>query len=206
MSESPRRESPLAEFYATELGGNEPGEAGCELQERPFQGHLNLRGDPTDARFLEAVKGVVGFGLPLQPNTIAGNRELTAFWLGPNEWLLLTPRDEQTRIGDALRTALGDMFAAVTNVSDGQTMITVRGAHARDLLGKGCSLDLHPRVFGSGRCAQTLLAKAGVVIRPRDDSPSFDVIVRRSFADYLARWLKDAGQEYGVKVVAPPAD
>ncbi|HLE19495.1 MAG TPA: sarcosine oxidase subunit gamma family protein [Vicinamibacteria bacterium] len=206
MSESPRRESPLAEFYATELGGREPGEAGCELQERPFLGHLNLRGDPADAAFLEAVKGVVGFGLPLQPNTIAGNPELIALWLGPNEWLLLTPRDQQARIGDALRTALGDMFAAVTDVSDGQTMITVRGAHARDVLGKGCSLDLHPRVFGAGRCAQTLLARAGVVIRQRDDSPSFDVIVRRSFADYLARWLKDAAREYGVRVIPPPAD
>jgi len=206
MSESPRRESPLAEFYATELGGSEPHEAGCELRERPFLGHLNLRGDPAEAAFIEAVKGVVGFGLPLQPNTTAGNRELTALWLGPDEWLLLTPRDHQARIGQALRTALGDTFAAVIDVSDGQTMITVRGAHARDLLGKGCSLDLHPRVFGSGRCAQTLLAKVGVLIRQRDDSPSFDVIVRRSFADYLARWLKDAGQEYGVKVIPLPAD
>jgi sarcosine oxidase subunit gamma len=63
------------------------------------------------------------------------------------------------------------------------------------LLAHGCALDLRPRVFGPGRCAQTLLARAGVVLMARDGD-EFLVFVRSSFAGYLAAWLLDAAAEY----------
>lgn len=202
MSEGVRRQSPLVQFNAAEHGGSRLDGPGVELCERPFLGHLNLRGDPADGAFLQAVERVAGVGLPLEPNTVAESQEVTALWLGPNEWLLLTPPDQEAEIAQALRNALRGLFAAVTDVSAGQTVIHIRGAHSRELLGKGCSLDLHPRVFRLGRCAQTHVAKATVLIRPLDDTPSFDLIVRRSFADYFARWLKDAATEYGVAITA----
>ena len=209
MSERARRESPWAEFYPAERSAvlsGQAGQAGVQLQERPFLGHLNLRGEPTDTAFLEAVEAVVGFSLPLDPNTVTDGREVTALWLGPNEWLLLTPEDQQDRIAQALRTALGNVFSAVTDLSGGQTVINIRGTHARDVLSKGSPVDLHARVFGPGRCTQTHLAKAGVLIRHRGNSPSFDLMVRRSFADYVATWLKNAAEEYGVVVISQPTD
>ena len=139
--------------------------------------------------------------LPLDPNTVAEGPDVTALWLGPNEWLLLTSPDRQYETIGALRNALGNLFAAVIDVSSGQTIINIRGHHARDVLSKGCSLDLHPRGFGPEQCAQTNLAKATAIIRQLDELPSYDIIVRRSFADYLARWLNDAAQEYGVAVI-----
>ena len=75
------------------------------------------------------------------------------------------------------------------------------GPSARDVLAKGCPLDLHPAVFGPGDCAQTLLAKANVTLRCVDDSPRFELIVRRSFAEYAALWLHDAAMEYGCAVL-----
>ena len=69
------------------------------------------------------------------------------------------------------------------------------------MLAKGCPLDLHPLVFRPGDCAQTLLAKANIIIRCVDDSSSYELIVRRSFADYAALWLHDAALEYGCTVV-----
>ena len=77
------------------------------------------------------------------------------------------------------------------------------GPNARDVLAKGCPLDLHPSVFRPGDCAQTLLAKANVTLRCVDDAPSYELTVRRSFADYAAPWLQDAALEYGCAVVAP---
>ena len=209
MSEKIRRESPLAQFNAIEGRVSPSDGAGVELCEWPFLGHLNLRGDSSDEVFLKAVEGVVGVGLPLEPNMVAENRGLTALWLSPNEWLLLTPSGQETGIAEALRDALGDLFAAVTDVSGGQTVINIRGHHVRDVLNKGCTLDLHPRVFGSGQCAQSNIAKTVALIRPiasGDDLPSFDLIVRRSFAEYLGLWLKDAAQEYGVAVIAQPTN
>ena len=87
-------------------------------------------------------------------------------------------------------------------------MLNLSGSRVRDLLAKGCTLDLHPRAFAPGQCAQTNLAKTSVLsarVLPRtnnSDLQSFDVVVRRSFADYLARWLVDSAREYGLLIGA----
>jgi sarcosine oxidase subunit gamma len=46
-----------------------------------------------------------------------------------------------------------------------------------------------------GECAQTLIAEVGVTMRQIDDTPSFELIVRRSLAEYLCAWLIDAAQK-----------
>ena len=48
-----------------------------------------------------------------------------------------------------------------------------------------------------GTCVQTLLALAGVVLVVRDDTASdFWILVRSSYARYLAGWIVDACTEY----------
>jgi sarcosine oxidase, subunit gamma len=123
-------------------------------------------------------------------------------WLGPDEWLLVTPEGRCAAIEAALRTALVGVRSAVTDISGGQTVVALRGGAVRDLLAKGCPLDLHPRVFAAGQCAQSHLAKAPVLIRQLDGEPSFEIVVRRSYADYLWLWLEDAAAEYGLAVHA----
>ena len=94
----------------------------------------------------------------------------------------------------------------MVNVSANRTTIRLVGPQARDVLAHGCALDLHPRVFGAGQCAQTLLARAGVLL-VADDDGAFRILVRSSFARYLADWLLDASLEYSVPAVgaaAPP--
>lgn len=198
MSDAVGRESPLVQRYVSARRPNPRKEPSVRLSERSFDVHLNLRGDPTDAGFLQAVEGVIGVALPLVPNRVTDTGSLAAFWLGPDEWLLVTLPARETVLADQLGRALEGLFTSVTDVSSGQTVINLSGEHCRDVLAKGCTLDLHPRVFGPGQCAQTLLAKAGALIRPLDDTPSFDVIVRRSFAEYVWLWLDDAANEYGL--------
>jgi sarcosine oxidase subunit gamma len=103
---------------------------------------------------------------------------------------------------EGLRAALADAHAAIMDVSDGRVAFRLAGPSARDVLAKGCPLDLHPRAFPPGSCAQSLLAKAAVLIHLLDDAPergpNFDVYVARSFAHYSWTWLEDAGREYGV--------
>ncbi len=194
-----RRESPLVTVGLDRKAVDRPGKAGVTVAERAFLGHLNLRGDPGDIGFLDAVAGVLGVGLPLTPNTVADGDEATVYWLCPDEWLIVTRADRQTALEGELRQALGERHFAVTDLSGGQTVLRLGGARLRDLLAKGCSLDLHPRRFRPGQCAQTLYAKAPVLLRAVD-AGTFEIIVRRSFADYLWRWLEDAGREYGLAV------
>jgi sarcosine oxidase subunit gamma len=84
---------------------------------------------------------------------------------------------------------------ALVDVSGQRTILEISGPKAREVLAKGCRLDLHPRVFGAGQCAQTTYAKAPVVLVPRAGD-GYWLLVRASFAEYLAEFLIDAVAEY----------
>ena len=45
--------------------------------------------------------------------------------------------------------------AAAVDVGSGYTVLEISGAQAREALARGCPLDLHPRVFKTGQCAQS---------------------------------------------------
>ena len=127
---------------------------------------------------------------------MAAGTAVAIAWLGPDEWLVLTPPDGADATADALRENLAGQHAAVVDVSDYYTTIRVSGPRSRDVLVKGTPLDLHPRNFGPGQCAQTRLAHATVLIIQDDDEPGYDVQVRWSMAEYLLDWLEDAAQEF----------
>ena len=193
------RQSPLDNFRKTVAASAGAG-AGVVISEKPYLGHLNLRGDSSDSTFSDAVGIALGFDLPVEPNSVSGGSDMQALWLGPDEWLVVTPPEERGPVADGLDEALAGVHSSVTDISGGQTLINLSGENAREVLAKGCSLDLHPRAFGEGRCAQTLVSGANVILVWAGPEPSFDLIVRRSFADYLAIWLHDAALEYGVVV------
>lgn len=199
MSRPLQPSSPLAEFLSAPRASAAPKGAAVYLSQRPFFGQLIVRGEAENPQFLKGVEQVLKIPVPAQPNTFAENDQYSILWLGPDEWLILTPPGAESHILRGLADALHGIVAAVTDVTHGQIIIRVRGDRTLDVLSKGCSLDLYPAVFGPGSCAQTLIAKTGVIIRWVEHS-CFDLIVRRSFAEYLALWLEDAAQEYGVAV------
>jgi len=147
--------------------------------------HVNLRGDPSDVGFLAAVRSVLGFELPRVANTVVAGGGNVAYRLGPDEWLLAT--NFSATMARALRGALVGMFAAVTEVGGGNEVLVLEGA-ARDVLAAECPLDLDPRVFGPGHCAQTRFAHAAVLLRPLDNG-DIELVVRRSFAEYVRQHL-----------------
>jgi sarcosine oxidase subunit gamma len=111
------------------------------------------------------------------------------------------PPDREDALAAGLRAALDGRHYAVTDVTEGRTIIGLSGPHARDVLMKGCPIDIHPREFKAGECAQSTLAKANIILHQTSDDPSYDIYVERSFASYLWDWLEDASLEYGLAVV-----
>jgi sarcosine oxidase subunit alpha len=166
------------------------------VRERPFLGHINLRGDASDAAFVQAVADNLGVALPSTPNTTASTEGVVAYWLGPDEWLLVTEGEREAPLAASLRDALRGQHASVTEIGSGQTVIVLQGTGVRDLLAKECPFDLDAPSFRPGACAQTRLAKAAVLLRPLDGE-RIELIVRRSFAEYLGTWLVDAASEAG---------
>ena len=183
----------------------EGGSAGVWLGERRFPAMLNLRGDPANAEFMAAAEAALGAALPVKANTVAGAGDVKILWLGPDEWLVLGPSGNDARMEKKLTEAVGSHGGYVTDVGESRAVIVVSGTKARDVLAKGCPLDLHSGVFGASSCAQSLVGGVSVAIYRADtgpaDPPRFELIVVRSFADFLWRFLEDAAQEYGVAVI-----
>ena len=171
--------------------------AGVSIEVVSDAGQVNLRGSPKSAEFIETASAVLGQDLPLIANTMtkASHR---IFWLGPDEWLIVTPAETTLALIKEFGEALSTEHASLTNVSGGQILFRATGTDMRDVLAKGCTLDFHPVEFKVGDCAQSGLAKASVLIALVDEQPTFEIIVGRSFAEYLARWLRHSASEYGV--------
>ncbi|MFP4906440.1 sarcosine oxidase subunit gamma, partial [Paraburkholderia sp. BR14261] len=129
---------------------------------------------------------------PAAPNTVARSDHYPVLWLGPDEWLVRSLAPVQTGMLEAkLTPVLGEAYAAGVDVGSGNTVIEIEGTRARDVLSRGCPLDLHQRLFKPGQCAQSVYFKASIVLIPTGDD-RFEIVVRRSFADYFCRIMVDA--------------
>lgn len=202
---NPKPVSPLADMVSPE--------AGITLIEVPFVGKVNIRGDSSDSAFAKAVEKVVGVRLPTTPNTVAerpgtglpsaeavehvaGSGHNVVYWLGPDEWLVHTPPNGEGALVQALREALSGVHAAVTDVSDYYVVIDLAGPNARDVLARGCPLDLHPSKFAAGQCAQSRFAHASILLHQKTDAPSYRLQVRWTYATYLWSYLADAAKQW----------
>ena len=189
------RRSPLADYadrFAA-LSATTVGE--LSIRELAFVSQINLRADPKDANVMQRLDEALGLALPVFPNTVAAKGGRRALWLGPDEWMVVGPDGQREALEQALRKGLNGAFGSIVDVSANRTLLEIRGQKARTLLAHGVAIDLDPRSFGPGRCAQTLLAKAQVIAERRDVETAFHLYVRSSFASYLADWLLDAAAE-----------
>jgi sarcosine oxidase subunit gamma len=167
------------------------------MSERPFLELVNVRGDTREAAFVSAVQSVLGCRPPEQANTVVHGNGYDMMWLGPDEWLACSASAH-----DAARTAplqaklgaaLNGVFASAVDVGSGYTVLEISGTRVRDVLARGCPLDLHPKLFGTGQCAQSHYFKASMTLLPTG-TDSFDIVVRRSFADYFVKIMLDAAE------------
>lgn len=172
------------------------------LRESAFPAQAELRVDPDQEEVARrAAAQFLGCGLPA-PGRAEGWGRPWVLWCGPGWYLVVDTGGEVTGHGLAcgLRAALGGEYgalcASVVDVSALRTVLELRGPRAREVLAHGCPLDLHPRVFGPGHYAQTLLAKATVGLLQAGAEPDYRILVRSSYADYLTRWIVDAMTEY----------
>lgn len=160
------------------------------LQEKSF-GHLVIRASFDDEKLQTAIKSVIGLKFPAKALSSAANKDYQINWISADEVLLLVPEKTEFDIETKLRELMKGHFAIV-NVTGGQTVLELSGEHAETILKKSSSYDIHPSNFPIGKVVTTVFAKSQAVIcRMGDDS--FQLIVRRSFSDYIWKWIVDAG-------------
>jgi sarcosine oxidase subunit gamma len=158
--------------------------AALDAVEVPFLAQLNLRADPAEAA------GRIGLAIPTAPNTWSASGGREALWLGPDEWLLVAEPGSALEIAEDLERSLDDLHHSVVDVSADKAVVELAGDQRIELLTRGCGLDLHPRSWREGMCAQTLLARVPVLLQERERATR--VFVRASFAGHLVSWLARA--------------
>ena len=163
MPDQMQRQHALVAFLSGN-GASEQENSGMSLEVRSHYGYLNLRGDPEDERFLQAAGETLGQSLPVVPNTFTVG-EHTIFWLGPDEWLLSAGLGREKETAGQLEKSLAGQCYSLVDVTGGQILIRLAGNHVRDILAKGCTLDLHPRNFKPGQCAQTTCTSMLIAMR-----------------------------------------
>ena len=167
------------------------------LQEEAPIGQINLRANPENYDFFQSLKKITGLELPRIPNNFTDAGDFRLFWLGPEEWLLTAPDIQTIKLIEDLTTETAAQHVSIVDVSDNRSCLILSGPKSWTVLNKTCGLDIHPRTWQIGQCAQTLVARAQVLLAMTQDSePEFRLFVRNSFAEYLAEYLMDAMLEF----------
>lgn len=152
-----------------------------------------------ESALMSALSGAFGLKLPA-PGQASTAGEWSAVWIQPGMWLVMSPFSGP---GDLLNrlAAIVASTASLTDQTFGKTVLRLAGPHARDVLAKGCRVDLHPRVFGPGQSAVTPLSQISCVLQQIDDTPTFDLIVPSTFATAAVEWLEISAAQFGLEIV-----
>ena len=165
-------------------------EAGPTLAPLPPAARYILRGGPA---VRAAAEQAVGVGIPAEACRALTREGRAALWLGPDEWLLITPVAQGASLAEQLATALAGLPHSLVDVGHRQSGCELGGPLAATLLSAGCPLDLDERAFPVGMCTRTVVAKAEVVLW-RTATETFRIDVARSFVAYVSEFLAEAGR------------
>ena len=156
---------------------------------------LIIRGKTKE--FISAIGKNLSMLLPTEANTSTSGETLTAFWLSPDEWMLVSNETvnqntnnykiEDNLINSISKTNLG----AVTDVSDQFVMINIKGSKVFDLFATGSPFDFNQFKNKKGSVVQTILSHIDVIIHLTEIN-EVNLLVRRSFSEHLYSWLNDS--------------
>jgi len=142
---------------------------------------------------IDLVSERLRIALPREACRSAYSRELSALWLGPDEWLIISSALTDGWVLD-LSSRLDGAPCSLVDVSHRQVALSVHGPRAEEVLASGCALDLSVAAFPVGMCTRTMFGKAEIVLW-RTVTASFHLEVWRSFAPYVEALLREAESE-----------
>ncbi len=193
----PSVESPLFHAELPAVAAERIEGAGLVFKELPITGLLTIRAKPDNASLAKALTSVLSLDLPgvLQSTS---HDDYCLRWMSPDEWLLSAPVEALYDIEIKLREIITSPMSIV-NVTGGYTLIELSGENVHDVLAKSTHYDCHPNNLPIGKVVNTVFAKSQVTLRCQGET-QYELVVRRSFADYIWLWLQTAGREYGLQV------
>ena len=190
---SPVMQSPLNHFKLKEKQQPTDTSKGVWANEIPLLGYISLRGNAQNALFIKAAKKALGVALPILPCSLISTSWGCIYWLSPDEWLLVCARELRAELQQKLEAALVGNHSQVIDNSGGFTTVFLQGKNANDVLHHCTVYDLNALTIG--KVVGTTFGKTSVFLHQHNNG--YKVIFRRSFADYIWRYLERSALPYG---------
>ena len=156
---------------------------------------INIRGKKRE--FLTNIGKNLNMLLPTEANTSTTSDKLTAIWLSPDEWMIvsndLVGKDtnkyelNETLFNSISKTNLG----AVIDVTDQFVQLEIKGKNIYEIFSAGSPFNFNDFKEKKGSTTQTLLNHTDVILHHKDDN-IVNLFVRKSFTEHLWSWIEDS--------------
>ena len=156
---------------------------------------LIIRGKTKD--FITTIGKNLNMLLPTEANTSTTGETLTALWLSPDEWMLVSNETVSADINtyqiedDLINNISKVNLGAVSDVSDQFVIINIKGSKVFDLFATGSPFNFNEFKDKKGSVVQTILSHIDVIIHLTEIN-EVNLLVRRSFSEHLHSWLNDS--------------
>ena len=172
---------------------------GVWANEITLLGYICLRGNCNNAAFIEATSSVFGVELPTLPCSLIDTASGSIYWLAPDEWLIVCERAKRIELQQKLAAALAGIHSQVLDNSGGFTSVLLQGKNADDVLHHCTTYNLN--ALQASKIVGTTFGKLSVFLLRHEGG--YKLIFRRSFADYIWRYLERAATPYRFGISKP---
>ena len=156
---------------------------------------LNLRGKKRE--FFTTVGKNLNMILPTEANTSTTSDKLTAIWLSPDEWMIvsneLVNKDtNKYELNEILFNSISKTnLGAVIDVTDQFVQLELKGKNIYEIFSAGCPFNFNEFREKKGSTTQTVLNHIDVILQHKEENV-VNIFVRRSFAEHLWSWIEDS--------------
>ena len=174
---------------------------GVTIEELSLSGKINIRGKSSDKEFMKNIGSALNLVLPIEPNVRIFNNNISIMWLGPSEWLVITPENEKNGIISLLNSNLNPQKTAITDVSFNRTILRLEGEKVFTLLSKFLVANLEKILKTNFSVAQSIFIKIPVLFvrNNTDEEPtSLDLHLNRSHTKYVYELLVDGSKNLNI--------
>ena len=136
---------------------------------------------------------IEGLGFPIENSKVESNKETRILWSAPRTWFIISKKEN---IINNIKEKCTDENFAITDISHSRAVIQIKGLQAREILKKGCPLNINE--FKTNNCAGTVFHGISIVVDLIDNNPdTFNLLTLRSFGESFYHHITDAALEYG---------
>jgi heterotetrameric sarcosine oxidase gamma subunit len=157
-----------------------------QIDRLPIYALFDLKGPQKELRTW--TKGALKF--PDAPNTLSRRGSVVLCHLGPKRWLLRDDLRNETSHSETLKPDEATTNISIVRVSDTQTFFSITGPDALEVMSIGCTLDLHPSVFGPDTVSYTEFFGIKALVLRCDGG--FECAVEQSYGNMIEDFLTRA--------------